>query len=458
MLDQKIKEVVQKQHNYFSTGNTLDYSFREDKLKKLKDVIKTHEEEIFEALNKDLGKHEFEAYGTEISVVYSEINHALKNLKKWMKSKKVPTPVVSFGGVSKIHKQPLGVVLVMSPWNYPFQLALAPVVAAIAAGNCVVIKPSSYSPSTSALVEKMIAETFDEKYICVFQGNREINHLLLDEKFDRIFFTGSVKVGKIVMETAAKRLTPVTLELGGKSPCVVNKDADIKKAAARIVWGKTVNCGQTCIAPDYVLVHEDVKEELVNEMVKVKRKYFGEDMLESPDYGKIIRTQAFDGLLELIDNQKVLEGGRYNAITQKIELTFLDDPALDSPVMQREIFGPILPVISVESMDNAIEIISQYARPLAMYLFTKDKTLQKFSVDRIHFGGGCINDTLMHIANGNMPFGGVGDSGMGGYHGEKGFETFTHTKSVLQQNFLFDVPLRYAPYKKKLGLIKKILK
>ena len=458
MLDQKIKEVVKKQHDYFSTGNTLDYAFRNEKLKQLKAVIKNYEGQIFEALKKDLGKHEFESYATEISVVYSEINHALKHMKKWIKTKRVPTPIASFGGVSKIYKRPLGVVLVMSPWNYPFQLAIAPVVAAIAAGNCVVIKPSSYSPNTSELIEKMIGEVFEEKYMCVFQGNREINQLLLEEKFDHIFFTGSVKVGKIVMESASRQLTPVTLELGGKSPCVVNKDADIKKAAARIVWGKTVNCGQTCIAPDYVLVHEDIKDKLIQEMAKAKKKYFGEDMLESPDYGKIIRLQAFNELLELVNGQKVLEGGRYNAITQKIELTLLDNPSLDSPVMQREIFGPILPIISVESMEEAFKIISQYARPLAMYLFTNDKNLQKFAVERIHFGGGCINDVVMHIANGNMPFGGVGDSGMGGYHGEKGFETFTHTKSVLKQNFLFDVPLRYAPYKKKLGLVKKILK
>ncbi len=458
MLDEKIKEVVEKQRNYFATGNTLDYTFRKDKLIKLKAVIKKYEEQIFEALKKDLGKHEFESYATEISVVYSEINHALKHLKKWMKTKKVPTPIASFGGVSKIYKQHLGVVLIMSPWNYPFQLSIAPLVAAAAAGNCVVIKPSSYSPNTSSLIEKMISETFEEKYICVFQGNREINQMLLDEKFDHIFFTGSVKVGKIVMESAAQKLTPVTLELGGKSPCIVNKDADLKKAAARIIWGKTVNCGQTCIAPDYVLVHEDVKEKLVAEMIKAKKKYFGEDMLASADYGKIIRPQAFDGLLALMDNQKKLDGGKYNAITQKIELTLLDNPSLDSPIMQREIFGPILPIISVESIDDAFDIIFKYARPLALYLFTKDKSLQQFAVERVHFGGGCINDTVMHIANGNMPFGGVGDSGMGKYHGEEGFATFTHTKSVLKQNFLFDVPLRYAPYKKKLNLVRKILK
>jgi len=375
-----------------------------------------------------------------------------------MRPKRVATPIASFGGISKIYKQPLGTVLVMSPWNYPFMLTLAPVVAAVAAGNCCTIKPSSYSPNTSALIQKIIDQTFDEKYMCVFQGNREINQVLLEQKFDHIFFTGSVKVGKIVMQAAASTLTPITLELGGKSPCVVNKDANISMTAARIVWGKTINSGQTCVAPDYVLVHKDVKDELVKELIKYKKKYFGESMTESEDFGKIIRKQAFDGLVELLDGQKILDGGKYDEKSMKIELTLLDNPALDSPVMQREIFGPILPIISVENMDEAVDIIRKYEKPLALYLFTKDKKVHRTATHHLHFGGGCINDTVMHIANGNMPFGGVGESGMGNYHGIQGFDTFSHTKSVLKQNFLFDVPLRYAPYKKKLGLIKMILK
>ncbi|MBN2879417.1 MAG: aldehyde dehydrogenase [Clostridia bacterium] len=458
MLNEKIQETVKMQHEYFLTGETLNLSFRLEKLKALKSAIKLHENEIFEALKSDLGKSEFESYGTEISLVYSEINHAVKHLKKWMRPKRVVTPIASFGGVSKIYKQPLGTVLVMSPWNYPFMLTLAPVVAAVAAGNCCTIKPSSYSPNTSALIQKIIDETFDEKYMRVFQGNREINQVLLEQKFDHIFFTGSVKVGKLVMQAAASTLTPITLELGGKSPCVVNKDANISMTAARIVWGKTINSGQTCVAPDYVLVHKDVKDELVKELIKYKKKYFGESMTESEDFGKIIRKQAFEGLVELLDGQKILDGGRYDEKSMKIELTLLDNPALDSPVMQREIFGPILPIISVESMDEAVAIIRKYEKPLALYLFTKDKKVQRIATHHLHFGGGCINDTVMHIANGNMPFGGVGESGMGNYHGIQGFDTFSHTKSVLKQNFLFDVPLRYAPYKKKLGLIKMILK
>ncbi|MEX1375887.1 MAG: aldehyde dehydrogenase [Eubacteriales bacterium] len=458
MLKEEIKKVVESQHEYFLSGNTLPYKYRINMLKKLKSAIKKYEEQIFKALKSDLGKSEFESYATEISIVYGEINHTVSHLRKWMKTKRVATPITSFGGISRIYNQPYGVALVMSPWNYPFQLTLAPVVAAMAAGNCVTIKPSSYSPSTSSLIQKIIDETFESNYISVFQGNREINQILLEQKFDYIFFTGSVKVGKIVMESASKQLTPVTLELGGKSPCIVNSDADIKKTALRIVWGKSVNSGQTCIAPDYVLVHKDVKDKLIEEMTKAKKQFFGESMIESNDFGKIIRPQAFDGLIELFKDQKILDGGKFDEKLQKIELTFLDNPSLDSPVMQREIFGPILPIISVDNMDEAIKIIRKYDRPLAMYLFTKDKNIHNIMTREIHFGGGCINDTIMHIANGNMPFGGVGSSGMGRYHGKDGFDTFTHKKSVLKQNFLFDIPLRYAPYGKKLGLVKKILK
>lgn len=458
MFEEKIKAVNEKQHTYFLSGETLSYDFRIRNLKKLKSVIQNYETEIFKALNKDLGKHNFEAYTTEVSVIYTEINHAVKHLKKWMKTKRISTPIVSFGAVSKIYKQPKGVVLVMSPWNYPFHLTLAPVVAAIAAGNCVTIKPSSYSPNTSALIQKMIDENFDEKYLAVFQGNREINQILLEQKFNHIFFTGSVKVGKIVMEAAAKQLAPVTLELGGKSPCVVNEDADLEKTAARIVWGKSVNAGQTCIAPDYVLVHKNVKDKFIEEMIKAKKEQFGDDMIVSDDFAKIIRKQAFDNLVSLLDGQSIIDGGKFDDETLKMELTFLDQPELSSPVMQQEIFGPILPILTVEDMAEAFEIIRSFPRPLAMYLFTNDQKTQDFMTNEIHFGGGCINDTLMHLANGMLPFGGVGESGMGNYHGEYGFETFSHTKSVVKQNFLFDIKLRYAPYTDKLKIAKKLLK
>jgi aldehyde dehydrogenase (NAD+) len=458
LLSKRIEDTVKSQYAFFESKRTLPYRFRVENLKKLKTVVQSYEQQITEALKKDLGKHAFEAYATEISIIYTEINHAIHHLKSWMKPKRVGTPIASFGGVSKIYKQPIGVSLIMSPWNYPFQLALAPVVAAIAAGNCVTLKPSSYSPNVSAVIEDMISKTFDHDYISVFQGNREINAILLDQKFDHIFFTGSIKVGKIVMKKAAESLTPVTLEMGGKSPCIIDKNVDIKKTAKRIVWGKTINSGQTCIAPDYVLVHKDVKDQLVSEMIKAKKVLFGEDMINNDDFGKIIRPQAFDSLIDLIKDQTVLSGGDYDKQRQKIALTFLDEPALDSPVMQREIFGPILPIISVEDMGEAEAIIRQYEKPLALYLFTKDKKVEQHFIQSVHFGGGCVNDTVMHIANGNMPFGGIGQSGMGSYHASQGFATFTHTKSILKQNFLFDLPIRYAPYKSKLKLIKLLIK
>jgi len=458
MKKTRIVQAVKSQYKYFGSGATLTYKFRLDSLKKLKIAIQKYEEKISEALKKDLGKHEFEAYGTEISIVYTEINHAVKHLKKWMKAKRVSTPIASFGGVSKIHKQPMGVVLMMSPWNYPFMLAIAPVVAAIAAGNCVVLKPSSYSPNTSTVIESMISEFFNEDYFTVFQGNREINSILLEQKYDYIFFTGSTKVGKIVMKEAAKTVTPITLELGGKSPCIVDESADIVKTAKRIIWGKSINSGQTCIAPDYILVHKSVKDKLVDEMIKAKIKFFGESTMKSEYFGKIIRPQTFDSLVELIEGQKILYGGDYDVKSQKIELTLLDNPSLESKVMEREIFGPILPIIPVDDMSQAIEITRRYEKPLSLYLFTKDKVFEKKVIDSIHYGGGCINDTIMHIANGSLPFGGIGESGMGGYHTDKGFETFSHTKSILKQNFIFDMPIRYAPYKNKLGLIKMLIK
>ncbi len=458
MLKERIIETVNKQYAYFESNATLSYKARKTNLKRLKQAIQTYENRIAEALKADLGKSAFEAYATETSLVYSEINHAVKHLKKWMRTKRVPTPIASFGGVSKIYQQPKGVVLVMSPWNYPFMLAMSPLVAAIAAGNCVTVKPSSYSQNTSQVIEDMISETFDPAYISVFQGNREINAILLEQKFDHVFFTGSTAVGRIVMQSAAEKLTPVTLELGGKSPCIVDKNADIVKAAKRIVWGKSINSGQTCVAPDYVLVHADVKDELVKAMIAAKAQFFGEKTIDSDDFGKIIRPQAFERLTGLIKGQTVLYGGGSNKRKQKIELTFLDDPALDSDVMQNEIFGPILPIISVKDMNETIGIIRQYEKPLALYLFTRDKAFEQRVIAEIHFGGGCVNDTVMHLANDDLPFGGIGASGMGSYHADKGFETFSHAKSVLKQNFLFDVPIRYAPCKKKLKLLKMIIK
>ncbi len=412
------------------------------------------------ALKRDLGKSPFESYTTELSLVYTEINHTLKHLKAWMKGQKVSTPVISFGGKSFIHRQPRGVTLIMAPWNYPFQLTITPLVAAMAAGNCIVLKPSRYAKHTSALLANLIKAHFPPEYIALFEGGKEVNTKLLDLRFDHIFFTGSVRVGKIVMTAAAKHLTPVTLELGGKSPCLVEPTADLEKTAQRIIWGKALNAGQTCVAPDYVLVHRTVKEELIEAMQRAIKQFFGDNPLRSPDFGKIIRVEAFDRLHGLIEEEKerIITGGACDREQLKIELTLVDKPALDSPLMTEEIFGPILPIIAYDDFNQAVEIIRSREKPLALYLFTRDKKVENWVVNNLLYGGGCINDTIMHVANCHLPFGGVGASGIGSYHGKKGFETFSHTKSILKQTFAFEVPLRYAPYMNKLNLVKRILR
>ncbi|NLW56637.1 MAG: aldehyde dehydrogenase [Firmicutes bacterium] len=453
-------KTVARQREFFLSGATIPYAFRVKQLKTLYKAVKQNEERIITALQQDLGKCPFESYATELSLVYAEIKHTLKHLKGWMKAQRVPTPVTSFGGQSFIHRQPLGVVLIMAPWNYPFQLTIAPLVAAMAAGNCVVLKPSRYARQTSALLANLIAEHFPPEYIALFEGGKEVNTALLESRFDHIFFTGSVRVGKIVMAAAAKHLTPVTLELGGKSPCLVDQTADLEKTARRIIWGKALNAGQTCVAPDYVLVHSTVKQALIAALQRAISKFFGENPLHSPDFGKIIHVAAFDrlqGMLEA-EKEKIITGGTCDRAQLKIELTLVDNPALDSPLMSEEIFGPILPIIPYEQLTEAVEIIRGREKPLALYLFTKDKNLETWVVNNLLYGGGCINDTIMHVANHYLPFGGVGASGLGSYHGEKGFATFSHTKSILKQTFAFDVPFRYAPYQNKLNLLKRIIR
>jgi aldehyde dehydrogenase (NAD+) len=438
----------------------LSYTFRVKQLKNLYYAIKQNEGLILEALEKDLGKSAFESYATEVSMVYAEINHTLKHLKKWMKDQKAATNVISFGGRSRIHLQPLGVTLIMAPWNYPFQLTITPLIAAMAAGNCVLLKPSRYSGHTSEILAKLINDHFSQEYIALFQGGKEVNTELLKIRFDHIFFTGSMRVGKIVMEAAAKHLTPVTLELGGKSPCLVAQTADLEKTAQRIIWGKALNAGQTCVAPDYVLVHSAVRQQLISAMETAIKKFFGDSAIKSQDFGKIIREEAFDRLQALIRQEqgKVIRGGSCDREQLKIDLTLLDNPDLDSEVMQEEIFGPILPIIPYDHLEEAVKIIRSREKPLALYLFTKDQDLENWVVHNLHYGGGCINDTVMHVANYHLPFGGVGASGMGAYHGKKGFETFSHAKSILKQTFAFDMPLRYAPYKNKLNLLRRIVK
>lgn len=459
-----MNRTVAAQRAFFQSGATLPYAFRVKQLKTLYGAIKKNEAEIMAALEQDLGKGPFESYATELSMVYNEIKHTLKHLRGWMKDQRVPTPVASFGGRSYIHRQPLGVVLIMAPWNYPFQLTMAPLVAAMAAGNCVVLKPSRYARRTSALLAKLITAHFPAEYIALFEGGKEVNTALLENRFDHIFFTGSVRVGKIVMAAAAKHLTPVTLELGGKSPCLVDQTvgaaADLEKTAQRIIWGKALNAGQTCVAPDYILVHQAVKQDLINALQAAIRKFLGANPLASPDFGKIIHADAFDRLQGMIiaEKDKIICGGAADRAQLKIELTLIDQPALDSPLMTEEIFGPILPIISYEDLTEAVAIIRAREKPLALYLFTKDKNLEAWVVRNLLYGGGCINDTIMHVANYHLPFGGVGASGLGSYHGEKGFATFSHAKSILKQTYAFEVPLRYPPYKNKLKLLKRVLR
>jgi len=454
-----IAETVAAQRKYFQTGTTLPYAFRVRQLKTLYRALKEREDAILEALQQDLGKAPFESYATELAMVYGELKHTLRHLRGWMGEQRMATPVYSLGGRSYRHPEPLGVVLIMAPWNYPFQLTVLPLVAAMAAGNCAVLKPSRYAPHTSAVLADLLRTYFPTEYIALFEGGREVNAALLDIRFDHVFFTGSVRVGKIVMAAAAKHLTPVTLELGGKSPCLVDRTADLAKTAERIIWGKAVNAGQTCVAPDYVLVHRAVKDELITTMQQAIGKFFGENPLASPDYGRIIHAEAFDRLTGWLaaEKERIIAGGRSDRRQLKIELTLVDNPPLDSPLMTEEIFGPILPVLPYTDLEEAVAVIRSREKPLALYLFTTDPKLEQWVVDHLSYGGGCINDTVMHVANYHLPFGGVGASGIGAYHGKKGFETFSHSKSILRQTFAFDLPFRYPPYKDKLKFLKRLL-
>lgn len=452
-----INEIVKRQREYFSQNETQELDFRYNALKKLKGSIEKHENDIFDALKKDLNKAPFETYASEIGMVYTELKDAMKNLYRWNRKKKVRTPIVHFKSTSYLVTEPYGVVLIMSPWNYPFQLTVAPLIGAIAGGNCVVIKPSAYSPSTSAVIAKILRECFDEKYITVIEGGRDANQELLNEKFDYIFFTGSVSVGKYVMECASKNLTPVTLELGGKSPCIVAEDADIDLAAKRIIWGKTLNSGQTCVCPDYLLVHKNVKEKLLLSMKKYINEFYGEDPCRNEEYPRIVNEKHFNRLKNLMNSGKVVTGKDANEATLQIAPTILDHVTWEDPVMQEEIFGPILPVLEFNDISDVITAVNCHPKPLALYLFTNSKELEKRIVTYVSFGGGCINDTLVHLATSYMPFGGVGNSGMGGYHGKWSFDTFTHRKSIMKKSNKIDVNIRYAPYKNKLKTLKKLM-
>lgn len=450
--------ILEEQRLFFAGGETLLNDFRKKQLSILQKAVRENEAAITEALKKDLNKSAFEAYATEIGIVLDEIRFILKNLDRFTKTKRVRTPIAHFPSVSKVYQEPYGVVLIMSPWNYPFQLTIAPLIGAIAAGNCAMVKPSAYSPHTSAVIRQMIADNFDERYIAVVEGGREVNQALLEKKFDYIFFTGSVAVGKLVMAAAAKHLTPVTLELGGKSPCIVDETADITLAGKRIVWGKYLNAGQTCVAPDYVLVHKSKKEQLIEEIRKSIRRFYGEEPHQNAEYPKIINAKHFERLLGLLGSGTVAAGGRFNAETQQIEPTVLDEVTWDCAVMQEEIFGPILPVLEFDYLQDVVDLVRERPKPLALYLFTTSGSNERTLLNSLSFGGGCVNDTIVHLATSHMAFGGVGESGMGGYHGEASIRTFSHSKSVLKKSNWLDVPLRYPPFKNNLALLKKVLK
>lgn len=451
-----MEKILEKQKAFFATGITLGRDFREQQLDRLYRVIVENEPEILNALQKDLNKSSFEAYETEIGLVLEEISFMKQNLKRFMKPKKVKTPLAHFPSRSRIYMEPYGSILIMSPWNYPFQLALVPLVGAIATGNCAFVKPSNYALHTSAIMKKLLTMIYDEEYVAVVEGGREANQELLSYPFDYIFFTGSVSIGKLVMERAAKHLTPVTLELGGKSPCIVDATADIALAARRIIWGKMLNSGQTCVAPDYVLVQEEIRGKLIDEMKQAVVSLYGEEPHLNSQYPRIINQKHFERLNGLIERGNVICGGRKNEQTRQIELTLMEAD-WNSEIMEDEIFGPILPILTYKDSDEVISKVNQRPKPLALYLFTTSKEVKNKIVKRISYGGGCINDTVVHLASSYLPFGGVGNSGMGGYHGENSFRLFSHSKSVLEKGNWLDIPVRYAPYDRKKEKILRIL-
>lgn len=455
MSKKSIEKLLADQRKYFQRGATLSVDFRIDMLKRLYGTVKKYEKEIEAALTKDLGKSEFEGFMCEAGLALTEISYLIRHTRRFAREKTVWTPLAQFASRSYQKPTPYGNTLIMSPWNYPFLLTIEPLAAAIAAGNTAIVKPSAYSPATSKIVEKVVRESFPEELAAVVTGGREENAALLEQKFDFIFFTGSSGVGKEVLRRAAEHLTPVVLELGGKSPCIIDDTAKIRLAAKRIVFGKYLNCGQTCVAPDYILCHSSVKDAFVKEVCKQVKKQYGENPLNNPDYGKIINQKHFERVLGLIDERKVVLGGENNAETLQIAPTVMDHVTWEDAVMQEEIFGPLMPILTYESLEEVYELLSEKPKPLALYFFSQDKRKIKEVTERCSYGGGCINDVVIHLATSEMGFGGVGESGMGSYHGKAGFEAFSHTKSIVDKKTWIDLPMRYQPYQR--GLYGKLL-
>ena len=457
---ERIQAIVKAQKEFFRSGATLDISFRKDMLRKLNKAMENWENRLCDALWADLHKSYEEAYLTEVSIVKGEIRNHIGHVAGWARRKKACSPLKLFPSRSYITKEPLGCSLIISPWNYPVQLLLNPLVGAISAGCTAVLKPSPYVPNVSKVIEDMIKETFDERYIAVVQGNRNVNAALLEQRWDLIFFTGSPALAKTVMAAAAKNLTPVVLELGGKSPCIINRTADIRTAAKRIAWGKTLNSGQTCIAPDYILIHKDIKETFVKAFAEEVRNLHGEDIQKDRHYVRMVNDKAFERVTGYFKDGDIIYGGRTDASERFIEPALIENVALDSPLMTEEIFGPIFPIITLDDSgkpftEKVIDFVTSHEKPLAFYYFGKESEGWDI-IRRTSSGGGCINDVIMHIANENVPFGGVGNSGMGRYHDKESFEAFSHTRSIIATGTWIDLPFRYMPYK-MFGLVKKIL-
>lgn len=454
-----IRSLCQAQHDYFETGAPCALAARHAALAKLEQALKEHETALLRAMEQDLGKPPLEGFFSEISLVMDEVRHAQKHIDRWARPTRCHTPLAQFPAKSFILHRPKGCVLIMSPWNYPVLLTLAPLVGALAAGCCAIVKPSAYAPHVSAALARMLNGAFSRQHVAVVEGGRAENTALLDEPFDHIFFTGSVEVGKLVMEKAARYLCPVTLELGGKSPCIVAQSADIPLTAKRLAFGKFLNAGQTCVAPDYVLCAAGLEEKLIAALRETVQAFFGPDALALPDYNRIVNEKHFHRLCGLLEGQDIAFGGRHDVNTLRIEPTVLKNVSPESAVMREEIFGPILPILTVPDIQAAIRFINNRPRPLALYLFTKDKADEQAVFEQCHFGGGCVNDTIIHLATHQMGFGGVGQSGMGSYHGKRSFDTFSHEESIVKKALWLDLPFRYRPYtEEKARMVRKVMR
>jgi aldehyde dehydrogenase (NAD+) len=454
MAPADVSQTVADMRRYYNSGETRSVSFRIEQLRKLKSMIRSHEDEIIQSLHNDLKKPSFESYASEIGIMYVEIEHAIRHVKSWSSPRRVATPIIHFLSSSRIYQEPYGVVLIIGPWNYPFNLLIAPLVGAMAAGNCVVIKPSELASDMSKTFSSLISKYFQPDYVCAHEGGAEISQQLLAEKFDYIFYTGSTVVGRVVMEAAARSLTPVTLELGGKSPCIVDEDASLDYAVKRIAWGKFFNAGQTCIAPDYCLVHSAIKEVFLEKMKNTIQDFYGDDPMQSVDYARIVNERHFQRLTRLLSDGNIIAGGKTDSTNLYIAPTLIDRVSLQDSIMQEEIFGPLLPIMTFEKLDQAIDMVNRLPRPLALYYFSNNARNQQKILTKTSFGGGCINDTISHIGSLTLPFGGIGDSGMGAYHGRMSFDTFSHSKGILTRSNLIDMPLRYPPYGNKVTLLK----